>query len=264
MDLPDFERVIYEKNPLIEVVCQLRFPPILKIGSQEPADFQDRVRVEYPLFESSEQQIPVEITKLVGQFGLPFKSETAYSFKSADQKWNITLAKDSIALTTNSYERYEKFKERLQKVLEVFEELYKPSFYTRIGFRYRDLIVRSKLGIEDVGWSELIESHIASELYDPVLSSSLQYIMKNMSLKLEAGMVNLSHGLVVVKDSGDNKDGEDAYLFDSDFYLEQSIGDQQQHDVFCSLDKFNRSAGKIFRWGITEKLHESMCPRSTG
>ena len=34
------ERVIYAKWHLVEVICQLRFPEILKIYVSEPADFQ--------------------------------------------------------------------------------------------------------------------------------------------------------------------------------------------------------------------------------
>ena len=38
------ERVIYAKRQLVEVICQLRFPEILKIEAHEPADFQDAIR----------------------------------------------------------------------------------------------------------------------------------------------------------------------------------------------------------------------------
>ena len=48
---PSSPREIYEKAPLIQVVCQLRFPPVLRIESQIPADFQERIRARFPLFE---------------------------------------------------------------------------------------------------------------------------------------------------------------------------------------------------------------------
>jgi uncharacterized protein (TIGR04255 family) len=174
MNLPEFKRVIYKRNPLMEVVCQLRFPPILKISHQEPVEFQDEIRFQYPLFETTRTQVPSEISKIAQQFGLPLQSDIAYSFKSEDQRWNLSITKDFIALTTSSYERYEQFKQRLEEALNIFERIYKPSFYTRVGLRYQDLIVRSKLGIEDKNWSELIARHIASELYDSELSSSIQ------------------------------------------------------------------------------------------
>ena len=56
MNLPEYERVIYERNPLIQVVCQLRFPTILKIAHQEPVEFQDEIRFQYPLFECDLEQ----------------------------------------------------------------------------------------------------------------------------------------------------------------------------------------------------------------
>ena len=60
MPFPEVERVIYARNPLDQVVCQLRFPPILKIDAEIPAGFQDRVREDYPNFsETSGWQLEV-------------------------------------------------------------------------------------------------------------------------------------------------------------------------------------------------------------
>ena len=258
INLPEFERVIYERNPLVEVVCQLCFPPILKISYQEPVEFQDEIRFQYPLFETTKAQLPSEISKIVQQFGLPLQSDTAYSFKSEDQRWSLSSTKDFIALTTSSYERYEQFKQRLEEALEIFERIYKPSFYTRIGLRYQDLIIRSKLGVEDKNWSELIAKHVASELHDPEFSSSIQTIVKNLVLRTENGQINLNHGLITVKEPQENSD-EIAYLFDADFYIEQKI--EGNGDVWNVLNQFNQSAGRLFRWSITDTLHKAMQPK---
>jgi uncharacterized protein (TIGR04255 family) len=259
MNFPDYTRVIYKRNPLMEVVCQLRFPPIIKISHQEPVEFQDEMRHQYPLFETNRVSMPLEISNIAQQFGLPIQSDVAYTFKAEDQAWSLSITKEFIALTTSSYERYEHFRQRFQEALIVFERIYKPSFYTRIGLRYQDLIVRSKLGIEDKNWSELIARHIASELYDPDLAPSIQTVMKNLVLKTESGQINLNHGLVPVRESKGNID-ELAYLFDSDFYTEQKT--EGNEDVWNILNKFNRSAGNLFRWSITEALHNAMQPES--
>lgn len=259
MNLPEFERVIYKHNPLVEVVCQLRFPPILKISHQEPVEFQDAIRSKYPLFEINRAQLPSEISQVVQQLGLPLQSDVAYSFKSEDQRWILSLTKDFIALTTSSYERYEQFKQRIEEALEIFEAIYKPSFYTRIGLRYQDLIIRSKLGIGDRNWSELIAKHIASELYEPSFSSSIQTIVKSLVLNTEIGLINLNHGLVNVKEPQVGNE-EIAYLFDADFYTEQRI--ESNRDVWNVLSQFNQSAGRLFRWSITDTLHNAMQPQA--
>lgn len=50
MPFPQTERVQYKKSPLIEVISQLRFPPVLKIDSVSPANFQDEIRSDFPYF----------------------------------------------------------------------------------------------------------------------------------------------------------------------------------------------------------------------
>src|ERR671933_1287113 len=259
MNLPESKRVIYKRNPLVEVVCQLRFPPILKISHQEPVEFQDEIRFQYPLFETTQSQFPSEMAAVIQQFGLPLPSDIAYSFKSEDQKWQLAITKEFIALTTSAYERYEQFKQRLQEAVVIFERIYRPSFYTRVGLRYQDLIIRSNLGLEDKNWSDLIARHIASELHNPELSSSIQAVMKNLVLKTEQGQVNFKHGLVTVKEPGKNNE-EIAYLFDADFYTEQKI--ERDGNVWNLLDQSNKSARRLFRWSITDILHNAMQPQA--
>ena len=45
-----FERCLYQKSPLIEVICQLRFPTIPSIGAEEPTAFQEAVQQDFPQF----------------------------------------------------------------------------------------------------------------------------------------------------------------------------------------------------------------------
>lgn len=259
MHLPEYERVIYDLNPLIEVVCQLRFPTILKISHEEPINFQDEIRFQYPIFEVVQPNISDEMSKIIEQLGLLLPNEKLYHFKSENQKWQLSIAKDFIALATSDYQRYEEFKQRFKEAIGIFEKIYKPSFYTRVGLRYKDLIIRSSLDIQDKSWSELINDSIASELHNSEVFNSIQSIQKNIILLLEEGYVNFNHGLVTVQETEASHD-ESAYLLDADFYVEEKL--EGSENVWNKIDQFNNSARKLFRWSITNILHQAMLPRS--
>ncbi|MCH7755956.1 TIGR04255 family protein, partial [candidate division KSB1 bacterium] len=68
MPFPEVKRVIYKKNPLDRVICQLRFSPILKIDAEIPAEFQDMIRADFPNYsEKTDSPDPFLKTK---QFSL--------------------------------------------------------------------------------------------------------------------------------------------------------------------------------------------------
>ncbi len=70
MPFPESERVVYGENPLVEVICQLKFPPILDISTAEPAAFQNKVRKLYPLYEKdTEPSLNVTKCLMPGDFG---------------------------------------------------------------------------------------------------------------------------------------------------------------------------------------------------
>jgi uncharacterized protein (TIGR04255 family) len=47
---PKVEDVRLARAPLKEVICQVRFPVILRIGTEQPVEFQERIRERFPDF----------------------------------------------------------------------------------------------------------------------------------------------------------------------------------------------------------------------
>ena len=136
------ERCIYGRNMLLEVICQLRFPDILKIEAQEPYAFQDAIRGEYPQYQKKVEQLPPQIVN-----GKPVPQGTVnnYQFISEDSQWKVSLTKNFIALSTNAYTRWEEFAKRLDRILAAFIQAYQPAYFSRVGLRYINAFRREEL-----------------------------------------------------------------------------------------------------------------------
>jgi uncharacterized protein (TIGR04255 family) len=113
MPFPEKRRVVYKKNPLNSVTCQLRFPPILKIDSDLPSAFQDTIRQEYPLYNEKiqyQQQIaanmmppfPQAIIRPLNYNPLVTK---IHEFCTNDNRWIITLTRTYLSISTPKYNR---------------------------------------------------------------------------------------------------------------------------------------------------------------
>ena len=114
---PETARVVYQRNPLAEVICQVRFPPVLRIEAELPAAFQERIRQRFPVYRGSESAgmlggiaVPDEIMQMVRDSFPGVLQKQPQAFASADEKWTVTLAKDFLALATTDYSRWENFR----------------------------------------------------------------------------------------------------------------------------------------------------------
>jgi uncharacterized protein (TIGR04255 family) len=260
MSFPEVPRVIYDKNPLEEVICQVQFPTILKIGTHPPAEFQDSVREAYPLLTEKPSvditaDLPSPIANLLAK-GWPFgPAGAAFDFSSADGFWTVALTRAFLALTTRRYERWEEFKEHLKGPLQALTEHYSPAFFTRVGLRYRDIIRRSALGLEGVRWKDLLCPHIAGVLASPDAAEDVEHTAHEIVILLPDGLsrVRAHHGLVQ-----DAETKEACYLIDCDFFLDQRT---EITDALARLDFLNYQGRLFFRWCITNRLHEAMGPR---
>jgi uncharacterized protein (TIGR04255 family) len=258
MIFPESRRVIYEKNPLRQVICQVRFPAILRIVSEPPVDFQDRIRGEYPLFVEKREatiNLPEELSKkLPSEF---LTAETAYEFASADEQWSVTLTRGFLALTSRHYERWEDFCQHLAGPLTALMELHSPPFFSRTGLRYQDVIKRSALELGEVEWEALLNPKLAGELSDKQIAAAIKKSQHEFQIEHNSnGDVRIRHGLV-----RDDRSGEMCYLIDADFFTEERL---ECENARARLDEFNREAGRLFRWCISDRLHDAMGPRPVG
>lgn len=250
---PQSERAIYQNNTLDEVVCQLRFPTILRIDAAPPVDFQESVRASFPLYVAKNApELPPNVPPEFAQM-LPANfpsSSSAFEFSTEDQEWKLSLTKEFIALTTSNYVQWEDFSTRLEAPLESLRQIYEPSFYVRIGLRYQNVINRRALGIED-GWRELIKEHMLGEIATESIGDRVEESLRNVLIRLEnGGKVRLRHGL------RDNND-EQVYIIDADYYTTQRT---EVDNARRTLDGFNAESGNLFRWCITERLQRAMEP----
>lgn len=261
MPFPETPRVIYQKNPLDRVICQLRFPTILKIEKEIPAEFQDRIRGDFPGFRAREE-LPLPIPQklqgeLPGEFlrqALPIQNKN-YEFSSEDGKWTVNLTCTFVALTTKEYRRRDEFQQRLSGPLEALRDIYKPAYFSRVGLRYVDIIRRSTLGLNsDEPWSNLLQPYVLGLLSSSDVAGSIRALEMTYEILLEdkSSLVRIATTLAECKDSK-----EECFMVDSDFYNTENTATTQVKD---KLDYFHVRASRLIQWLITAKLHDAMKP----
>ncbi len=263
MPFPEFPRVVYQKNPLQQVICQLRFAPILRIDSESPTKFQESIRRDYPLLRENREgelqvptellnNLPIDLKPLLGPFN---KQRKEYSFASLDEQWVVGLSRESISLVTTQYRRWEEFYQHFDNPFQTLLTEYEPVIFTRIGLRYQNLIRRSQIGLEDIAWSELLRPQLAGLLaatdIDPEIVTGT-FTVAEMNLAEHLGSVKIRHGFAV-----DEITHEVCYLIDSDFSTDKV---REGAHVTERLREFNLRARRLFRWCITDQLHKAMEP----
>jgi uncharacterized protein (TIGR04255 family) len=263
MLFPDSERVLYKNNPLVEVICQFRFPTILRIREGTLAGFQDMIRKDYPVYSEQEPsfgvapQVPKELATIIDQMNIPTPPELIiHRFSTKDSQRFISLRDEFMALAETKYEKWESFRMEVMKAEAALRKVYEPAFYSRVGLRYRDIISRNSLKLTEVKWQDLLQKHIIAELGDKDVSDAIRRIQTRVIMEIPNipnGRIALNHGLII-PNGGD----EECYLIDADFSVERKEG---VDEPFKILDEFNRMAGRLFRWAITERLHKAMQPR---
>ena len=257
MAFPESDRIIFANNPLQKVICQLQFPEILKIASELPSNFQDRIRSQYPYYGEEKVQIPEGISRIVEQLSnigsLKTPEGPNHKFASENKKKYVNLTQGFIALTDNGYKSWESFSEEMNLVAKALDEEYKPNFYTRIGLRYIDIIEREKIGLGGIEWSELLNPALIGLLGDTTLQTAPARIISEaeFDIRIEGlSKVRLRHGLIY-------KNHQEQYLIDTDCYTEE----RSEFDAIPSILKsFNRTAGDLFRWTLTPKLRDALGP----
>ena len=261
MKLPEKQRSEYQNNILFEVIFQARFPRIMKISNEQPVNFQDQIRKKgFPETKIKKLDfpaaipVPEQVRKALSGLG-----DDEYMFFSEDGKWQITLTKDFIALQCTDYKSYTEFEKRLKMMLEIFWNEYDPTYFNRIGLRYRNLANNSILGT-DKDIREFVPSHVAPELQESI-RDEVEVIEKTLLLKDEASTVNVRYvyGELSGKFGIYNLDNEKSYIIDIDCFTTEKI--REVEDAIIASRTFNQgNIRNVFQWSITNTLRGVMGP----
>jgi uncharacterized protein (TIGR04255 family) len=243
MPFPESERVVFDRNPITEVICQLRFPPILQINAAPPAEFQNQVRARYPLFEQMPTPgVPKEMLAVLAN--LPGILEFGGSqFLSESRQQSIVLNTNYVAVRETKYVEWADFRVLVTEAQQALEQIYKPAFYDRIGLRYVNTIRLRELGLAGRRWSELLNPSFLSVMgpsgvADHVIGLATQATLE-LSPVVPQARVTIRFGL--------RPDVQDQFSIDSDFHFE---GRKESRDVIAILNDFNKLDGNLFRWAI--------------
>lgn len=259
----DRESCRYARSPLREVICQLRFPAILSIGNVEPADFQESIREDFPLY-AAKQETPAP--RVVG-VGTPTpKLETPptvvnYNFVSADSLWKINLTRNFIALSTLRYTSWREFAAKLDKPLAEFIRIYRPAFFERIGLRYVNIVSRSALGLEGTPWSDLFERAYLGALEEPdVAERMVSKCAVELELNLDSSCrakIHAGPGMVKNNKPGAPEDQETKFILDMDL----SMGGKVTANLAAGgMETLHGHATRLFEGAVTDTLRQAMGP----
>lgn len=254
------ERVRYGKCPLIEVVLQVNFPTILSIDANEPVEFQEKIRTQYPDYNVQTQEMG-QVTVGIGNNNhvVNHSSSTMklYTFTSTDKLWRIILSRDMLLLSTKGYTQWEEMFERFVELIKFFKEIYVPSSFVRIGLRYIDSFERDKLELTNYNWNQLLKPHVCGSLcYAP--EDSMQVVSNTLSadLRFDDVMVKSVSGLGMV-DRQNGLPPVEAFLMNCDYY---STGQFSLEDFESVANKLHYRSHIYFRDAITDCLHTAMKP----
>lgn len=267
----DPKRVVYEHNPLVEVLCQVRFNRVLRLVNAGPEAFQRRFAAQYPKLvvePVASFQIVVDSTNAGAavEAASQAASPPIYHFVSEDKRRKVSISADFISFSCEIYERWELFKEQALEAFVAFLEIYPEATPSRIGLRYKDLIVRENLGLKDVPWEKLVTPFIAGVfavedfLEEPLTVEDEAHVQQASQATLRLDECSLLVQSTLLRSTG--VELQTAFLIDSDFFRDSSGYDLHTGKLSENLEDLHGNAYALFRRCITETLHHALGPKA--
>jgi uncharacterized protein (TIGR04255 family) len=207
------EHRVFRRNPLLATVVDLRFHPVLKLADQV-ADFQDRVRSTFPVFQEATNQVVS-----LQPFGpVAVKQEKLFQFWKVDGSATLTLTTSSLTLESRRHADRGALFAEADTGFGALLGLHSSFTTTRLGLRYVNQIdqtqIQSELG-RSTTWQQLVSDRFLSvptglaELDDATLFAC------EVASPLDRGALVARYGLL-----RDSSDGRTKFRLDLDRYLD--------------------------------------------
>jgi uncharacterized protein (TIGR04255 family) len=251
LNFPAQPDVQLENAPLAEVVCQVRFPPILRISAEEPTAFQEGIRDSFPLVDL-EHAFVLRVPG-PGATDAPSAEPKAsiYRFHTSDKQTTISLAADFYAVSTTAYTHWRDFARLLDMTHKAVEHVYKPAYATRIGLRYINRLTLQNTSCQTTGdLLGILRDELTAAIRNPAWGEAVEMRCR---LVLPDGPARLTMG-TVFETLGDER----AFVLDLDYFEE---GQLDLVGLIQRCTRYNEATYRAFRWAIRDDKLEIFKPR---
>ena len=245
------------ESPLVRVISQVRFPPILSIVKPEKiADFQEALRTSYPHLNKEEVQAIKRGTDQVTHI------DEEVIWRMADQEeaaaWRVSLGVDFVALETSDYTSRTDFLSRLQAVVSNVERCFHPAETKRIGIRYIDQLKADAVDNIDKliqpGVLGILQSDGTSTM---MLRDSAVQLMTHAQLQAKEGLIQGRWGSVQANTTYDPSSlpplTEPTWVLDLDMFT-QDAQPFESGSLIATAEAFAKRLYDVFRHMVTDEF----------
>lgn len=271
MKIAPTPRVIYGKNPLAEVVCQIRFQR-LDLPTTVLEQLQKSLEGRGYTQRHDESSFNVAIEPVEeGASPVPriVEGDSIHHLSPPDGSSKVSISREFIAFTSTNYRSWDEYLPCLLQAVTEFNNEVGTLAVTRIGLRYRDVIERSVLGLEGTPWHELIKPFLLGPLANNALCEEGEVDEDAFESQVSQCLMRLDGCSLLLQTSllTSVADASKAFLIDADFFHEMDSNEEcgnaatSSKELVALLETLHSNAGALFRRAITEKLHDALSPQ---
>jgi uncharacterized protein (TIGR04255 family) len=253
------------RHQLAQVLCQVRFSPILRLRQDEAIiPFQEAIRAEYPRYLKAEG-MGILITP-AGVQSQPSGSPI-HRFQDVHGRYTVALSDSFVALESSDYADVDDFAERLTGIGLIVQSEFEPAEISRVGLRFINELrlptSNPKAEIVAAVTPILLGAAGTSEFLEAMLS-----VQQALHLAITDGQMLVRHGFhpnggTTVDSLGgqvnpppQNDLAQPFYLLDLDAYLDGSSPYTVER-IEDLLRSFNEDIRSFFAWAINEEYRRS-------
>jgi uncharacterized protein (TIGR04255 family) len=257
-------RFTLERHQIAQVICQVRFSPVLRLQQQdEVAAFQEEVRGQYPGF-LNEPAMAVVITPQ----GIVQQDTGARNYRFVDPERGVVLVLgvDFVAIETRQYVAIEDVVERMRDAVAIVERLYRPALRMRLGLRFTNELRFASTDLR-ARVRRALNPQLLGILGDDDVAPAVETTQSVVHLRTEQGnMLQAIHGLnpqggtTVLPMPGSPPvriPQEPFYLLDFDAYSEEIVP-LTAEVVADQAMVFNDQIRTLFAWSTSPEYRRDV------
>ncbi len=249
LSFPKHPDVVFGRAPLTQVLCQIRFSPILALMDQAGVSgFHEALRRDYPEFDvDQEAQISMSSTHTEVQTRAP-----VWRLRDSDELWQVSLAVDFVALGVSSYSHFEEFSDRLSNIISVLERTLNPGRSKRIGLRKTNRFEHPDVEAPE-SWRDFLRGDLLGLVGVEDIPGTYGKSYSELHLEDDEG------GVLTIRHSIEPNDSR-VYLLDLDYWTTKSMQIFSDASLGSLLKSYSDAMTGFFHWNIERSLYEYLGP----